>query len=342
MRVSSHAPLVLALVAAQDGGTLERSHHSAVSAAGAPTQCDALTSPDLLLLGQGRCVNRAGLEPRAFGCDVSATPECTLVFNSTSACALSCLVDDGCTGFEMRQQAAADEVVLTCRVFFSSPPSGGGGGTGSWALVDNGTQPATGSQLSVVSASAVQDDACCYKRAYPRPCPHDNPPVKPPQQSASAKEIYDRENAQAAAASKAALPALVQLIDFCATQGLGADGMPGSLFDAVHCPGMADLTENGTLATFPSAAQIVQRFYEEMWVSEFGHAFGTLFDVRTCVCAGIHMCERRAPGSVDSPLCARHACRRRNCMRVGRLVRVCVRVCLYVRWCVRVCACVCT
>jgi hypothetical protein len=272
----------------EGGGAARIVAASAVAAvASASTQCESTFSEtDLVLLGRGRCVDGADLEPRAFACD-SPDYTCALINNSTSACGLACLVDDGCTGFEVRQQFTSDSDGGTsscCRVFFQSPPSAGAG-IGSWVVAADGgggTQPPTGSQLVVLSASASHDrnDACCFKRAAPRPCPRDNPPVKPPKMSAGAQAIYDRMNVLAAAASDAALPALAELVGFCAAKGLGPDGQPGSLFSAEHCPGMADLTGNGTLAPYPSPAQIIRRFVEETWASEFGHAYGVLFSVR--------------------------------------------------------------
>ncbi len=48
----------------------------------------------------------------------------------------------------------------------------------------------------------------------------------------------------------------------------GPAGATRHLFDAVACPGMADVTANGTLAPWPSAAQILQRFAEELAAAE--------------------------------------------------------------------------
>ena len=107
---------------------------------------------------------------------------------------------------------------------------------------------------------------------YPRPNPKCNPVPAPPFQSATQREVFARKAALARAANDAALPALVELVDFCATQGLGPQG-PGSLFDVANCPGLADLTANGTLAPFPSAAAILERFTAEFRALELGHGF---------------------------------------------------------------------
>ncbi len=257
---------------------LARDHHGQPIIAAAPTSgspCEPASTEDLVLLGPGRCVDGAGLEPRAFGCDRSASAHCGLVNNSTSACALACLWDDGCTGFEMRR-IDGDATAAVCRVFFSYPANANG--VLKWALLDNGTQPSTGSQLVVVSASTARTDACCYKHSYPRPCPHDNPLAKPPKQSARAKQIFARMNASAEAASAVALPQVAELVDFCATQGMGPAG-PGTLFDVQNCPGLADLTQNGSVAPFPNAAQILQRFVEEMRASEYGHGYAPAYQV---------------------------------------------------------------
>jgi hypothetical protein len=83
-----------------------------------------------------------------------------------------------------------------------------------WVLV-NGTQPAGGRVVAVADGAP---EACCYKNPYPRPNPVSNPVPSPPAQSARQQEIYANRSLLAAHASNAALPALTQLIDFCATE----------------------------------------------------------------------------------------------------------------------------
>ena len=71
---------------------------------------------------------------------------------------------------------------------------------------------------------------------------------------------------KAAEASRAALPDLVKLIEYCTVNASLSGG--GSLFDHNHCPGMAYATQNGTLAPYPSPTQLLDRFSAEVRAAE--------------------------------------------------------------------------
>ena len=221
---------------------------------------------DLALLGQGRCTNTAGNFPTSFAC---LSTECPDMFD-VETCGLVCESFGPCTGFELRLPANAPNTTSPeCWVITATTPP-----VGSYVfpLVQvNGTQPATSSGV-VVAATDHSPSACCYKKAYPRPNPLDNPVPIPVAQSDAQKQIFANRTALAEAASNAALPNLTALIDFCANYT--TDGT--HLFDAVKCPGLADLTQNGTLAPWPTTAQILERFDAEVRAAEYGHGFFTL------------------------------------------------------------------
>ena len=241
--------------------------------------CDPLpaaTQPSIRLLGQGLCQNAESLTPVAYKCNASeptSAPDCALL-GTADSCAAMCLEDDGCTGFELRLNAVTG--AADCYIFFSYLPTT----DFQWIVGDNGTQYLNSSRLSVVSADG-NANACCYKRAYPRPCPLDNPIIAPPKQSPRAQEIFARMNASAQVASDAALPALEAIIAYCSANATNSSGLPANMFSAEHCPGMADLTANGTLAPYPTPQQIIQRFGEEMLAAEFGHGYAPAYTVQT-------------------------------------------------------------
>jgi hypothetical protein len=87
------------------------------------------------------------------------------------------------------------------------------------------------------------------------------PLVTPLQQSARAREIFSNTIApNAAAASAAATPAVAALVDYCAANATDDSGNLLHLFNATNCPGLADLTANGTTAPWPTGAQVVKRY----------------------------------------------------------------------------------
>ena len=81
----------------------------------------------------------------------------------------------------------------------------------------------------------------------------------PPKQSDVQKEIFARMDARAANDSQAVLPALTELIDFCAKA-------EPELFSPKGCPGLADLTDNGTLAPYPTAGLLATQINAAMCV----------------------------------------------------------------------------
>ena len=234
---------------------------------------------DLVLLGSGHCADNDGLTPRAYGCNDTSSPDCALV-GDLDACALQCLKDAGCTGFELRTNQTLR--TTECRVFFHFLPPA----PWTWTVLDNGTQSVNSSRRAVATVTLNDDDdVCCYKRTYPRPCPKDNPVPVPPKQSDRAQEIFARMNAKAATASAGVLPNLTRMIEFCSANAVDGGGLPQVLFGADMCPGMADLTDNGTVAAFPSATDILRRFSEEFRVAEFGHGYAPLYTVQTLMSA---------------------------------------------------------
>jgi hypothetical protein len=227
--------------------------------------------PDLFLLGQGLCVDAHGLTPQAFVCNATAQPDaCAAVSTNATACAAQCQLDDGCTGFELRADPTSG--VLQCFVIFNTVPAVP---LLPWVVGDNGTQLASRTTVVATDGSAL---ACCYRRSYPRPLPRDMPILKPPQQTSRDKEVFASLQAQAALASTAVLPALTAFIDYCAANATDGAGQPYNLFGTTNCPGLADLTANGTLAPYPTGAQVVQRFLDEVRAMEVGHGFQPLWD----------------------------------------------------------------
>jgi hypothetical protein len=241
--------------------------------------CDPLPPvaevPDLFLLGQGLCVDSQGLRPQVFACNASVAPSaCAAVSTSASACAAQCQLDDGCTGFELRADATSGAV--ECTVVFNTLPQ-----PLPWVVSDSGTQNVSGRTVVATDGSAL---ACCYRRSYPRPLPFDMPIQKPPPQSARVKEIFAGLAERAAAASASIAPTLEAFIDYCAYNATDAAGNLQNLFGVAQCPGLADLTANGTTAPWPAAAQIIQRFSDEVRAMEFGHGYASLWFAKDSGC----------------------------------------------------------
>ena len=228
--------------------------------------CAASTIPDIVLAGQGNCVNGTSFTANTFACATSPCP----ATSDEATCGAVCAADPGCTGFELRANAANQPecFVLTA----AAPLPLNGSAALPWTPV-NGTQEDWGRAVATVNSVAT---ACCYKRSYPRPNPFNNPVPKPPRQSAIQQAIFANKTALARAASVAATPALEQLVEFCAANATDAHGHPYDIFGPALCPGMADLTNNGTLAPYPTAAQILQRFSDELRAAEYGHGYEVL------------------------------------------------------------------
>jgi len=234
-------------------------------AGGQQLTCENVTEfgDDILLIGQGRCVDGAGQPATTYSCPAAPCP----AMDEPAACALLCDGELECTGFEMRLTTNTS-TTATCFIFVNHAPVTGESAQWPWVRT-NGTQ--TGSGVVVASSDAAVN-SCCYKKAYPRPNPIDNPVPVPIAQSDLQKEIFANRTVEAAAASAAALPTLSALVDFCANYT--TDGT--HLFDVTECPGMADVTENGTLAPWPNASQILERFSAEVRAAEYGHGYQTL------------------------------------------------------------------
>ena len=150
---------------------------------------------------------------------------------------------------------------LQCHVISIEPPVFAGY---NWTVTP-GTQPVD--PRTVVRANATLDPtSCCYKRDYPRPNPSDNPVPKPPKQSEAQKLVWGNNSLNASVASAAALPALLEMVEYCAENAVYPDKPNESyhLFNTTNCPGMADVTNNGTLAPWPNASQLVERFSAEV------------------------------------------------------------------------------
>ena len=269
-----------------------------VAAAPAGGGCPRLPSAvnDLTFVGAGHCTNAQGLTPRAYVCNATASAECVLIDGDVDSCAIQCKMDDGCTGFEVvvpapspnaRWRNVTGNTTTTtitapgggaCRVFYYRPPVDG---LLPWVLLDNGTQLINSSRRTVVQTDGVADGTCCYRRSYPRPCPLDMPIPLPPKQSNRTKEIFADRSARAEAASAAIMPALERLVEFCLLNSTSTT-YPDGLFGVASCPGLADLTENGTLGPYPSPAQIIRRFGDEMKALEYGHGYAPLWDGWGC------------------------------------------------------------
>jgi hypothetical protein len=241
----------------------------------APRACAATGIPDLYLQGAGNCINAAGLTPTYYHCSVPTGCPATYTL---AECGTVCASDDGCTGFEMVSTAGGVE---QCHVFITQAP-----------LIANSTFPpivnATMRNLNWTVVAGTQSNygrtvanvnpqgtsSCCYKNAYPRPNPSDNPVPMPPVQSPTQVATYANLSHIAAAAHTAALPALESLVAFCAANATNG-GKPYNIFGAEHCPGMADLTAISG-GEFPSASQILERFSLEAKAAEFGHGYEVL------------------------------------------------------------------
>ena len=220
-----------------------------------PLACSSETSSRaVLLVGQGHCIDSRNLTVNAYTC--TANP--CVPMQDLQTCELVCVGTRGCTGFELVNNSAGSDLSNNCRVFSSVVPDLG---SGLWPWrVENGTQNGHGSGFAVVTSDG-STDACCYKVAYPIPNVNDNPVPTPPLQSDAQKAIFANRSSLAAAAAADALPALESLIDFCASYS--PDGGATHLFDAASCPGMADVTRNGTLKPWPNASEILSRFSQE-------------------------------------------------------------------------------
>jgi len=242
-----------------------------------PVACPPLPTAvtNLQYLGAGHCANAQGLTTMAYSCNATYSEQCALL-GDVDACAAQCLLDDGCTGFELRS-VASGTLPFQCFIMFQQVPLPTEGIV--WTVGDNGTQLPTSSRVTAVTTDA-SGDTCCYRRAYPRPCPVDMATAAPPKQSARTQAIFADMSAKAAAASAAVVPALEEFIAFCAANGTTTE--PGGLFGVAACPGLADLTNNGTTAPYPSADQIVARFSEEALAMEYTHGYAPLWDAWGC------------------------------------------------------------
>jgi hypothetical protein len=277
LRIADVVGLLTSALVARATSTVPAAHTA--HAAANNLTCASLPSvaevPDLFFLGQGQCVNAQGLTPQAFVCNTSAAPDaCAAANANATACAAQCNLDDGCTGFELRSDPTSGTVL--CFAVFNTAPS-----SLPWVVGDAGTQLGNSSRRTVVATDGSLS-ACCYRRSYPRPCPLDMPILTPPQQSARAKEIFARMADRAAAASAAVLPELAAFIDYCAANATDSSGNLQDLFGLQQCPGLADLTANGTLAPWPTGAQIAQRYSDEMLALEIGHGYSPLWGVWGC------------------------------------------------------------
>jgi hypothetical protein len=227
--------------------------------------CAATGDVDRYLVGAGACTDAGGLTSAYYTCDA---PTCNVTAPFTLAtCLAVCTADDGCTGFDFLTDPTT--AATSCHVFVANPPAPPAAGS-VWALVA-GTQPASG--RVVVTSNAAAAGSCCYKHAYPRPNPWTNPVPSPPVQTATQQAVYAKAAAEAAAASAFFQPALEAVIAYCSANATSG-GTPISIFGPEMCPGMADLTANGTLAPYPTPAQILQRFSAEMAAAENGHGYG--------------------------------------------------------------------
>eukprot|EP00750_Incisomonas_marina_P021863 INCI4775.1.p1 GENE.INCI4775.1~~INCI4775.1.p1 ORF type:complete len:456 (-),score=58.05 INCI4775.1:1120-2487(-) len=255
--------------------TFQKHSHAKSSSVGtaappAPALCEPSTTFDTSLFGAGRCTNAANLTASAFACLAAPCP----ALQSVDACALVCMADPGCTGFELRP-LSPNSTVRSCFVMTAAAPTLQGPGPVRWPWTAvTGTQASAGRTIAKADIS-LDPTACCYKRSYPRPNPPDNPVPTPPVQSKTQAQVFALKAAQAHLASQAALPQLTALIDFCAVNATTATGAPIVLFGAEECPGMADLLGPNATGS-PTTAQILSRFDEELLAMEFGHGFTEL------------------------------------------------------------------
>ena len=204
--------------------------------------CPPASGVDVKLMGQGQCLDAAGNSSWSFTCPESASSGCPAQMTEP-LCAAACATDDGCTGYDLRTETVnATSSRVGCYVFVTRAPVYPDA-KAPWGWVSSpGLQLAEG--RNVVNASGAAD-ACCYKNSWPRPSPLGNPVPPPPPMSDLQKAIFANVSELAAAASAAALPQLTELIDFCA-ENATVGGKPFPIFGATECPGMADITQNGT------------------------------------------------------------------------------------------------
>ena len=235
---------------------------SLVSAPDVGLACVASNTTDVYAVGQGRCVDSTTNVAASFGCVTAPCPTTVTV----DECAAVCVADPGCTGFELRSLETANVTTgVGCFVFVSVAPTAPLAGVSNLTWVQyNGTQAAVTGRS--VSSANGDTSACCYKNSYPRPNPATNPVPMPPKQSAVQIQAFAERSAMAHVASTAAIPKLVELINYCAVNS------STPLFDATSCPGMAGVS-NGTL---PTAMQLLDRFADEVRAVEFGHGYSTL------------------------------------------------------------------
>ena len=212
--------------------------------------CSNSTDPDIWLVGSGQCTDVGGRTAAYYAC---SGPDC-LQLGDEEACAMLCRSVPSCTGFDLIDNPSQGVV---CHLFSLAPPILA---DLNWSLV-NGTQPSSG--RTVVTSDSTPG-ACCYKRAYPRPNPWDNPIRRPPKQSALQKAIFANRSLDAAKASAVALPELVKLLEFCSANAVDEHGLPFYPFNITNCPGMGYATDNGTTSDWPTTAQLLERFSQEV------------------------------------------------------------------------------
>ena len=237
---------------------------------GSNNTCQNVTAvPDVLSLGLGQCVDQQGRTSTAFMCVDDACP----FISNADSCALLCTADPGCTGFDLRQSSVTSSSTntpsLTCAIFTAQAPSP----PEYWVEV-NGTQPSNG--RIVVNAGGISNSTCCYKRAYPRPNPDNNPVPPPPIQSDVQKGIFAERTVYAEAASLNATPAVLELIEYCSVNATYGDGSPFFMFNATNCPGMASDSRHATAS--PTAQDVLARFAAEVRAAECVRTFYCVAD----------------------------------------------------------------
>ena len=158
-------------------------------------------------------------------------------------------------------------------MFVSTPPLTGKASGWNWTQVNDTQLPQQPSNGLVVAAANGRGDACCYKAPYPTPNPVENPVPTPVAQTDRQTAIFANRSALAANHSATAFDTVVELVEFCSKYTV--DNI-SYLFAAAECPGMADVTENGTLAPYPSAEQILERFTSQLRAAEYSLGFSLL------------------------------------------------------------------
>jgi hypothetical protein len=209
-------------------------------AAVSPLYCDGFpcppaTSPlDIDLLGTGHCADAHRQTVTAWGCTSEPCP----MLSDEAACTMLCLADTSCTGFELRDLSSS---MSSSNYVDGRVAAGGRGGgllvkdssssaatnIGCFLIVDQLTgavaewpwSRSNGTQAGPANRSVAMADgtagACCYKKAYPRPNPPNNPVPQPPKQSALQQKIFAQHQELAAAASDAAIPRITELLQYC-------------------------------------------------------------------------------------------------------------------------------